>query len=85
MDLPSEDTTGTVDDLGNRALEVLLGACELSLRSARISVLWGGLVDQDRSTSLKCNSCDRVHRYRRCQLPGGIERARYAKNRIRSA
>ena len=53
MDLPSEDTTGTVDDLGNRALEVLLGACELSLKTARISVLWSGLVDQDRSTSLK--------------------------------
>ena len=53
MDLPSEDTTGTVDDLGNRALEVLLGACELSLIPARIPVLWGGLVDQDRSTSLK--------------------------------
>ena len=80
MDLPSKDTTGTVDDLGNRALEVLLGACELSLRPARISVLWGGLVDQDRSTSLKWNSCDRVHKRRRCQLPGGIEMARYVKN-----
>ena len=53
MGLPSEDTTGTVDDLGNRPLEVLLGACELSLIPARIPVLWGGLVDQDRSTSLK--------------------------------
>ena len=53
MDLPSEETTGTVDNLGNRALEVLLGACEHSLRPARISVLWGGSVDQDRSTSPK--------------------------------